>query len=220
MSRHWAKYLFGLIAILYPLLVFCTLVIFKLPIRYFSIGLIIFAIAYSVINSHHYKGKKTAGLFITPLILCAIGAVSLFMEDSPFFIKLYPALADLAFLTIWVTSFFFPPPLAYYFIDIFDKSMKTVIPQKRFELYCFRATLVWCVYFIADGIIAVLTVTVYYHLEFIWIIYNAVITYIIMGLIFAGEYIILKLKLKKYSRKLAETEVQTEVSKDGVNVNS
>jgi len=39
-------------------------------------------------------------------------------------------------------------------------------------------------------------------------------------LIFAGEYIILKLKLKKYSRKLAETEVQTEVSKDGVNVNS
>ena len=129
MRRIKFKHLFGLIAILYPLLVFCVLVVFKLPIRYLSIGMIIFAIAYSVANSRNYKGKHTLVLFISPVVLCAIGAVSLILDDhSPIVIKLYPAMADLAYLTIMVTSFYFPPPLAYYFINIFDKTIKEKIP--------------------------------------------------------------------------------------------
>lgn len=224
MSRHWAKYLFGLIAVFYPLLVFCALVVFKLPIRYFSIGLIIFAIVYSVVNGQHYKGKKTIGLFVTPAILCGVGAVSLILggneEYADLFFILYPVLADFAFLVIWVTSFFFPPPFAYYFIDVIDKTIKNVVPKHRFDVYCFRATLVWCFYFVFDGIIAGVTVIIYAHSPNVWYWYNALITYIIMGLIFAGEYIILKLKLKKYRRKLAEMEVQNEVLEDGVNVNS
>jgi len=204
-SRHWAKFLFGLIAIMYPLLVFCALVVFKLPIKYLSIGIIIFAIAYSVVNRRHYRGKRTAALFISPLILCAIGAVSLCLDDE-IVIKLYPALADLAYLTIMITSFIFPPTLAYYFINIFDKSMKKVIPKQRFDLYCFRASIVWCVYFVLDGIVSILTVTIPAGREdsnLIWGAYNAGITYIIMGLIFAGEFIILKIKLRKYSLKKA-----------------
>ena len=216
--RHRIKVLFGLIAILYPLFVFCALVVFKLPIRYLSIGIIIFAIAYSVINRRQYKGKNTAALFISPLILCAIGAVS-FCLDDVIAIKLYPALADLAYLTIMITSFFFPPPLAYYFIDIFDKSMKTVIPKQRFDLYCFRASVVWCAYFVVDGIIATLTVTIYLDNEFIWGVYNAGITYVIMGIIFAGEYIILKIKLKKYSLKKAQENQCVQSPVEGSNVN-
>jgi uncharacterized membrane protein len=206
MVTHPAKFLFGIIAILYPLLVFCALVIFKLPIKYLSIGIIVFAIAYSVVNSRHYRGKRTIALFISPLILCAIGAVSLRLEDE-IVIKLYPALADLAYLTIMITSFIFPPPLAYYFINIFDKTMKKVIPRQRFELYCFRASIVWCVYFVLDGIVSILTVYIpagRADSNLIWGAYNAGITYIIMGMIFAGEFIILKIKLKKYRLRQAE----------------
>jgi len=195
--RPRAKFLFGLVAILYPLFVFCALVVFKLPIKYLSIGIIVFAIAYSVVNSRNYKGKHTLALFISPLILCVIGALSLCLNDE-IVIKLYPALADLAYLTIMISSLIFPPPLAYYFIDIFDKSMKTVIPKQKFDLYCFRASIVWCVYFVLDGIVA--TLTTFYMDSLNWGIYNAGITYIIMALIFAGEFIILKIKLKKYSQ--------------------
>ena len=208
--RHRAKFLFGLIAVLYPLLVFCALVVFKLPIKYLSLGIIVFAIAYSVANSRHYRGKRTAALFISPLILCAIGAVSFCLDDE-IVIKLYPALADLAYLTIMITSFIFPPPLAYYFIDIFDKSMKKVIPQQRFDLYCFRASIVWCAYFVIDGIVSILTVTIPAGREdsnLIWGAYNAGITYVIMGIIFAGEFIILKIKLKKYSLRKAQENQQ------------
>ena len=206
--KRRAKYLFGIIAILYPLLVFCALVILKLPIRYLSIGIIIFAIAYSVINSQHYRGKHTVALFISPLILCVIGAVSLCLDDSPIVIKMYPALADIAYLTIMATSFFFPPPLAFYFIDIFDKSIKTKIPKEVFDRYCTKASVVWCVYFIVDAIIAV--ITVYYSSELFWGIYNGGITYVIMGMIFAGEFIILKVIVKKSCLEKASAEIPGE----------
>jgi uncharacterized membrane protein len=210
--KHGAKYLFGLIAIMYPVLVFCALVVFKLPIRYLSIGIIAFAIIYSVINSRHYKGKHTVSLFVSPLVLCVIGVISLCLEDK-FIILLYPALAAIAYLTIMITSFLFPPPLAYYFIDIFDKSMKTKIPKQIFDGFCFKASVVWCVFFFVDAIIAVFTVI--FYVEHIWVIYNSCITYCIMALIFVGEFIVLKAIEKKYRREhpAADTEA-------GKNVNS
>jgi len=194
-----AKSLFGLITVMYPILVFCALVVFKLPVRYLSIGIIIFAITYSVINSRQYKGKHTAILFISPLILCVIGVLSLCLDDSPIFIKLYPALTALAYLIIMTTSFFFPPPLAYYFIDIFDKTIKTKIPKEIFDNYCFKASIVWCIFFVIDGTIAV--TTAFYCSELVWGIYNGGITYCIMGLIFVGEFIVLKSIEKKYRQK-------------------
>jgi uncharacterized membrane protein len=205
--KHRAKVLFGVLAVLYPLLVFCALVIFNLPIRYLSIGIIAFAIAYSVINSRHYKGRHTAVLFISPAILCAIGAVSLFMGDSPLVLKLYPALADLAYITILTSSFFVSPPFAYYFIEIFDRTIKDRIPAPRFERYCFKATLVWCVFFVLDGIIALLTVL--YGTDIVWAVYNSGITYVIMGLIFFGEFVILKMIVKQHSSGKEEPDVNT-----------
>jgi uncharacterized membrane protein len=210
--KHGAKYLFGLIAVMYPVLVFCALVVFKLPIRYLSIGIIVFAIAYTIVNSRHYKGKHTVALFVSPLILCSIGVISLCMDDSPIFIKLYPALASIAYLTIMITSFIFPPPLAYYFVDIFDKKIKTKIPKEIFDNFCFRASVVWCVFFFVDAIIAV--ITVYFSSELVWGIYNGGITYCIMGLIFVGEFIVLKIKEKKYRREhpVADTEAGQDVN--------
>jgi uncharacterized membrane protein len=210
--KHGAKYLFGLIAVMYPVLVFCALVVFKLPIRYLSIGIIVFAIAYTIVNSRHYKGKHTVALFVSPLILCTIGVISLCIGDSPIFIKLYPALASIAYLTIMITSFIFPPPLAYYFVDIFDKKIKTKIPKEIFNNFCFRASVVWCVFFFVDAIIAV--ITVYFCSDIVWSIYNACITYCIMGLIFVGEFIVLKIKEKKYRREhpIADTQAGQDVN--------
>ena len=210
-----SKHLFGLLAILYPLMVFSILVIFKLPVRYLSIGIIIFAIAYSIVSGRNYRGKHTAALFISPVILFAIGAVSLFLNDhSPVVIKLYPPLADLAYITIMVTSLFIPPPLAYYFIDIFDKSMKTKIPKERFDRYCFRATIVWSVYFFIDSIIAL--IIAFYGSDVVWGIYCGCITYVNIGLIFTGEFIILKMMEKKVCMGITNEEIP----KAGLDVNS
>jgi hypothetical protein len=73
--------------------------------------------------------------------------VSLCLGEFQFFIKLYLAFTALAYLNIMITSFFFPPPLVYYFIDIFDKTIKTKITKEVFESYCLKASVIWCVFY-------------------------------------------------------------------------
>jgi uncharacterized membrane protein len=217
-QKHRVKYLFGLVAMMYPLLVFCALVIFNLPIRYLSIGIIIFAIAYSAVNAKHYRGKHTAALIISPLILIVIGSVSLFIDSSfaikhfpvltklnpELILKLYPALADLAYVTIFTTSFFVPPVFAYYFIEIFDLKIKDKFPAADFERYCFRATLAWVIFFVLDAAVAVLTA--FFASSKVWAIYNTGISYVLMGIIFAGEFIIIKIIEKKRRLTAVKTE--------------
>jgi uncharacterized membrane protein len=57
------------------------------------------------------------------------------------------------------------------------------------------------VFFVLDGIAAL--ITVFYGSDLIWGIYNGGITYAMMGLIFIGEFII----LKKVKKKFENTEV-------------
>lgn len=197
-----AKFFFGAMLILYPLLVFCALVVFRFPLRYLSVVIILFAIIYIFINRRNYKGKHRAVIFISPTILCVIGIICL-LTDSSIVLKLYPALADLVYITIFATSLCIPPPLVFYFIEIYDKifdksmdtSIKGKLTQAQVEQYCRRATLAWCLFFTLDGLVAIMTV--FWASDFIWGLYNGGISYAAMGLLLVGEFIILKIIEKR-----------------------
>jgi uncharacterized membrane protein len=188
------KYLFGALIVLYPVLVFSALVIFKLSIRYLSVFIIALAAAYFLVHRHNYKGKHRFVVFISPAILCCIGIICLITKSS-LTLKIYPALADLIYLVIMCSSFFIPPPVVYYFINMFDKTIKDHIEPEFFDRYCRRAAIVWCVFFVFDGTVAL--ITVFLASDVVWGIYNGGITYVLMGLIFVGEYFILKMIEKK-----------------------
>jgi uncharacterized membrane protein len=188
------KYLFGVLIVLYPVLVFSALVIFKLSIRYLSVFIIALAVAYFLVHRHNYKGKHTIVVFISPVVLCGIGIICLITKSS-LTLKIYPALADLIYFVIMGTSVLIPPPLVFYFLNMFDKKIKEHIKPEFFERYCRRAAIVWCVFFVVDGAFSL--VTVFWGSDIIWGIYNGGITYVLMGLIFAGEYFILKMVEKK-----------------------
>lgn len=194
-QRH-IKSLFGALAILYPLLVFCALVIFKLGVKFISVFLVIFAFAYIFINRKNFSLKKW-GLVITPVILFGIGIICL-LTESKIILKIYPALADLAYLTFFGVSLFIPPPVAFYFVDIFDKKVKTIIPTERFNQFCKNATISYCIYFFIDGVIS--AYIVFLPSDTVWGIYNGFVTYALMGLVFIVEFIILKALLKKYKQ--------------------
>jgi uncharacterized membrane protein len=192
--RRRMKYLFGALIFLYPVLVFSALVIFKLSIRYLSVFIIVLAVAYFLVNQHNYKGRHRFVVFISPSILCAIGIICL-ITKSEVILKIYPALADLVYLVIMGTSIFIPPPMVFYFINMFDKTIKEHIEPGFFEQYCRKAAIIWCVFFVFDGVVAL--ATVYWASDIVWVIYNCGISYVLMGLIFAGEYFILKMTEKK-----------------------
>jgi uncharacterized membrane protein len=188
------KYLFGALIVLYPVLVFSALVIFKLSIRYLSVLIIALAVAYFLVHRHNYKGRHRIVVFVSPAILCCIGIICLITKSS-LTLKIYPALADLVYLVIMGTSILIPPPVVFYFINMFDKKIKDHIETGFFEQYCRRAAIVWCVFFVLDGIVAL--ITVFRASDIVWGIYNGGITYVLMGLIFVGEYFILKMIEKK-----------------------
>jgi uncharacterized membrane protein len=191
------KAILGIIVILYPLLVFLSLVVFKLPVRYLSILILIFAIGYIYFNRKNFRKKNAILLFVTPFILCVIGIICL-VTESRIILKIYPALADLAYLSILTTSLLMPPSIVYYFIDLFDKSIHDKLPKDRFIRYCRNATILWCVFFLIDGIIS--TTLNLRASDTAWGIYSGGITYMLMGLIFIGEFVVLRIIIKKESR--------------------
>jgi uncharacterized membrane protein len=199
------KYLFGALIVLYPVLVFSALVIFKLSIRYLSVFIIALAIAYFLVNRHNYKGRHRMVVFISPALLCCIGIICLITKSS-LTLKIYPALADLVYLVIMGTSIFIPPPVVFYFINMFDKTIKDHIEPGFLEHYCRKAAIVWCVFFVFDGAVAL--VTVFWASDIVWGIYNGGITYVLMGLIFVGEYFILKMIEKKSLAEKTKTGEQ------------
>jgi uncharacterized membrane protein len=196
--RRGVRYFFGAVIILYPLLVFSALVIFKINIRYLSILLIILSVAYAVINKQHYQGRHPAFVFISPAILFIIGTTCFitpfFIESKEFselLLKLYPALADLVYLTIFGTSLFIPPNLVYNLVNMFDKNLKTRLDNAYLERYCQKSTIIWCVFFVLDAALA--AVLAFKSSNLVWAVYNSGITYIIMGLIFTAEYAFIKI---------------------------
>jgi uncharacterized membrane protein len=191
--KRIVHYFFGALIILYPLFVFSALVIFKISIRYLSILLIVLAVAYFFSNKHRYHGRHPAFVFISPAILFFIGTVCFIL---PFFLKsdelterllkIYPAMADVVYLVVLGTSLFIPPSLVYTTVTAFDKSLVQHIDKAYLERYCQKSTIIWCVYFVIDAVLLVIS-ALYFSTE-IWGIYAMGITYVIMAVIFFVEY--------------------------------
>jgi uncharacterized membrane protein len=174
------------------------------------------------VNRHNYKGKHKAVVLISPVILCCIGIICLITKSS-LTLKIYPALADMVYLVIMGTSILIPPPVVVYFINMFDKKIKDNLPAAFFDQYCRKAAIIWCVFFVFDGVMAAVTVfwnPGFWDPDLVWGIYNGGITYVLMGLIFTGEYFILKMTEKKYLASKANAAVPNEAAKGEINVHS
>jgi uncharacterized membrane protein len=62
-------------------------------------------------------------------------------------------------------------------------------------IYTRRVTQIWCVFFIVNGSIALVT-ALWSSFE-IWSLYNGLIAYLLMGILFIGEYIV-RMKTQKH----------------------
>ncbi|WP_148257627.1 hypothetical protein [Leadbettera azotonutricia] len=220
-AKNRMRVLFGALIILYPLLVFSALVIFKLSIRYLSILIIVLAVAYAFMNRSNYHGRHPVFIFISPVILFSIGIVCLsttFFIDSEalsrVIFKIYPALADLVYLTIFGTSLFIPPTIVYSFINVFDKKLNEHLEKAYFENYCRKCTVYWCIFFILDFIISLITAIL--ESDLVWGIYNGGVTYVLMGLLFVGEYVSIKVIEKRtvLARKTGEIPAEIPAEED------
>ena len=96
-------------------------------------------------------------------------------------LKLYPVLVNAAMLSVFGYSLFVPPSM----VEQFARRHQPDLPPQSVN-YTRRMTQVWCIFFALNG--AVAFVTALWASAAIWLLYNGFIAYLLMGLLFAGEY--------------------------------
>lgn len=178
--------LFILITGLYPVLIYKGLTFFD--------GRILAVIVCSVLGVRSLLTFKKSPVGAVGFLMVAvlIGG-SVLLSGNSLYLKLYPVLTSLTALGIFGTSLIFPPSIIEKFarLEFKDKPMPPPVVA-----YTRRVTQVWCGFFAMNASIALYTV--FLSLK-AWTLYNGLISYVLMGTLFAGEFIYRHLVVKKRS---------------------
>lgn len=113
------------------------------------------------------------------LTLAAVTAAT----NSETLLRLYPAAMNLGMLLLFGLSLKYPPSM----VERFARLREPELPPSG-VYYTRRVTQVWCAFFIANGAIAAYTAL--HTSREIWALYNGLIAYLLMGTLFAGEWLI------------------------------
>ncbi|MCF6765862.1 hypothetical protein L3V82_08750 [Thiotrichales bacterium 19S3-7] len=189
------RFIIGCLLVTYPFIVYFGLSLFTLRYVIIILGLI-FVLRLFLVNWVREKTQARLSRFMI-VIIAAIGlALCLFalIFNNQYWVQLYPFFINLLLFLVFLYSFLYPPTMIERFASI---SSKSEFPDEAI-LYMRKVTLVWMVFFIINGLIALLTALV--TSIKVWALYNGFIAYVLIALIFVIEYGIrqrLKKKLDK-----------------------
>jgi len=162
---------FGLVSLAYPLLVYVAMGRFE-P-RWLALLLFALALLRALTTRQALWWCAAAGAGLLGL------AATLFNEALP--LKLYPALVNAVMLATFATSLRFGPPL----VERLARLQEPDLPPFA-VVYTRRVTQVWCGFFVLNGGLAL--VTALYASDRVWALYNGLLAYVMMGVLFAGEW--------------------------------
>lgn len=222
--KKFLKVLFYVVAAVYPVLVFSMLVVFKMPVRILSLCVVALACAFflSATGNRKSDGKSekkaldwrpmlSSALFLLAGILC-------FVFNKKIFLKLYSVVISATMLFVFGSSLFFKPNIIFRFACLGDKSIKGSSFESQVNDYCRKVTVVWCVFFILNGSISAFTALHDFGNDVlndkIWSVYNGGISYILMGLLFAVEFIVRKMVDKKMIKAFSFTKFKSDSRSD------
>ncbi|MBI6900037.1 hypothetical protein JET64_24800 [Pseudomonas putida] len=125
--------------------------------------------------------RRPGGLWmaLAALAFCALLGVS----DSPHLLRWYPVLISAFMLALFGVSLLRGMPVAERLARLRDPDL----PPHAVR-YTRRVTQVWCLFFLVNGLVAA-SLTLWAPLAW-WTLYNGLIAYAAMGLLFAVEWLI------------------------------
>lgn len=131
-------------------------------------------------------GRLLSGLTrIDHAVLAALLALAALtaLTNSETLLRLYPAAVSLGMLLLFGLSLRFPPSM----VERFARLQEPELPPAGVR-YTRRVTQVWCAFFVANGTFAAWTAL--YASREQWALYNGLIAYLLMGALFAGEWLV------------------------------
>lgn len=168
---------FAGVSILYPLVA-------ALAVRAFGplwvlLALIVLLALRSLLGlTRKVPGGLTYGLLF---VAGALALVALY--DRHLSVRLYPAFMNIAMLIAFAQTLIRPPSM----IERFARLVEPNLPEHGVR-YTRAVTWAWCIFFVVNAAIAAYTAA--FSSWQVWTIYNGVIAYIAMGVLFAGEFLL------------------------------
>ena len=181
----------GAVAVAYPILIWLGLTRFQprvLALLVLGFGLIRFAMARRGSTQSSAAAIRSLAL---PAILIGsiIGAVLIWNDEIG--LLLMPVAISLAFLFAFGVSLFRGPPM----VERFARLQVTDLSPEEIA-YCRRVTWVWCGFFVLNAGVAGFLASA--RLTDAWVLYTGLISYVLMGLLFAGEYLYRHWRFRRY----------------------
>lgn len=167
------RILFVALTVLYPLIVFFGLDHFQ-P-RWLALLLLALALA-RLGTSRKPSGWAAAAV-------AAALAVATFLGNASLPLKLYPLAANGAMLFLFATSLVYPPCA----VERIARLTWRDLPASAVA-YTRKVTAVWCGFFVLNGSLSAATAV--WSTDAGWALYNGLVAYVLMGLLFAGEWIV------------------------------
>jgi uncharacterized membrane protein len=122
--------------------------------------------------------SQAAGWWVGGTVLLVFVAV---WANVMFPLKLYPVIVNATLLGVFAYSLIVPPTTIERIARMRDRDL----PAHAIG-YTRRVTQVWCVFFTLNGAIALYTAL--FASSALWSLYNGLLAYIFIGLLFTGEY--------------------------------
>lgn len=165
--------LVALLTLAYPALVYLGLGRFE-P-RWLALLLAGLALARALATKERVWLVAAAGA----LLLAAVTALG----NHALPLKLYPVLVNAVLLAVFGASLAYPPSV----IERLARLREPDLPPEGVA-YTRRVTQVWCGFFAVNGGIALYTAL--WASDAVWALYNGLIAYGLMGLLFLGEWLV------------------------------
>jgi uncharacterized membrane protein len=160
----------------YPLLVYVSLP-YAPPFALILVGLGLIALRLWGVR----RDSATVGIWGVALVLAAVGLALLSMVAPAFAVKAYPSLISAAVAGVFAASLIWPPSAIERIARIREPDLSSAG-----QLYTRRVTQVWTAFLLANTAISAAT-AIWGTVEQ-WTLWNGLISYFLMGALFAGEF--------------------------------
>ena len=173
--------LFAAIFVAYPVMIYFGLAL--LDAR--SVAVLLIVLVGSRLLFVGRKGGRKVFRLQLFFALAAAGAIGFLVviSNSSVFLRFYPVCINALMLVLFFISLLHPPS----FIERIARIRDPNLPEAAIR-YTRNVTIIWCGFFVFNGGVALYT-SLFASLE-TWMLYNGAISYVLMGLLFSGEYLV------------------------------
>jgi uncharacterized membrane protein len=175
------KWTIAILVLCYPLLVYFGLAYFEA--RGLALVLIVLAAVRLAVLGKHQRASPLLWVMLVTFMAVVLIGLLVMVSGSPDHLRFYPVAINAAMLLLFGVTLLRPPSM----IERLARLREPCLPPRAVS-YTRVITEVWCGFFLLNGGIALYT-ALFADLE-VWTLYNGMIAYLLMALLFAGETLV------------------------------